>query len=85
MLTMVIPLYISEVSSSDIRGGLVVLQQRELGQVPSLGRDVLKVNSIHYNRYPRKLLDRLRNTLHRWHPLLTIRPLHWRNSVLAII
>lgn len=27
MLTMVIPLYISEVSSSDIRGGLVVLQQ----------------------------------------------------------
>jgi hypothetical protein len=29
MLTMVIPLYISEVSSSEIRGGLVVLQQRE--------------------------------------------------------
>jgi len=37
MLTMVIPLYISEVSSSDIRGGLVVLQQREFGQVPSEG------------------------------------------------
>lgn len=30
MLTMVVPLYISEVSIPEIRGGLVVIQQCEL-------------------------------------------------------
>jgi hypothetical protein len=34
-LTMVVPLYISEVSIPDIRGGLVVLQQRASCLPPS--------------------------------------------------
>jgi hypothetical protein len=42
MLTMVIPLYISEVSSSEIRGGLVVLQQREF-YLSSYSRTLLSV------------------------------------------
>lgn len=33
MLTMVVPLYISEVSVAEIRGGLVVIQQCELSKV----------------------------------------------------
>jgi hypothetical protein len=42
MLTMVIPLYISEVSSSEIRGGLVVMQQREF-YLSSYSRTLLSV------------------------------------------
>jgi hypothetical protein len=38
---MVIPLYISEVSSSEIRGGLVVLQQRQL-YLPSFVEKITK-------------------------------------------
>lgn len=108
MLTMVIPLYISEVcgfstlglthaltsvqvSLPDIRGGLVVLQQRK-STPPNLCfassdrhkslsvEDKLTLSgSFDHYWYPREFLDRLRHPLHWRSPLRTRNPLHRRN------